>query len=113
MSRDEHGMPIPSKLTVLPVRIADMMSECDRYSHGEVVIDSSENESEVVGLYAFGSREDMEFFVHAANWIIPCREIVRRLAEPDNLSLSEMEAVIRDATILWSKMLKGAGDEQA
>lgn len=38
-------------------------------------------------------------------------EIVRRLAEPDNLSLSEIEAVIRDAVILWSKMLKEAGDE--
>lgn len=39
-----------------------------------------------------------------------CREIVRRLAEPDNLSLSEMEVVIRDATILWAEM-KGVGDE--
>ena len=112
MSRDEHGMPIPSKLTVLPVRIADMMSECDRYSHGEVVIDSSENESEVVGLYAFGSREDMEFFVHAANWIIPCREIVRGLAELGSIGdRALMYQLVTDAANLWAKMQKEAGDE--
>lgn len=37
-----------------------------------------------------------------------CREIVRRLAEPDNLSLGEIGAVIRDAAILWAEMKGGA-----
>lgn len=45
--------------------------------------------------------------------IIKCREIVRRLAEPQFMCLNEMEAIIQDADRLWAKMQKEAkgGDD--
>ena len=56
-----------------------------------------------------------EFFVHAANWIIPCREIVRWLAEATTKEVNPAESYKRigyEASKLWAEM-KGAGDEQA
>ena len=96
MSRDEHGMPLPS------FRVPVKRDEHEPHKIRDVDLE--------VIVYV-NCADDQAYIEHALNHFDSCRDIVRRLAEPDNLSLSEMEAVIRDATILWSKMLKGAGDE--
>ena len=94
MSRDEHGMPLPDN-RLLPVRIGDCGQVTDR--------DGEEIEFWV----------DPEFFTHAANNIIPCREIVRRLAEATKKEVNPAGSYQRigyDAAKLWDEMLKGAGE---
>lgn len=44
------------------------------------------------------------------NSLRECREIVRRLAEPQALSLNEIEIIIQDAARLWAKMQREVGD---
>lgn len=96
---DEHGMPVPPEHTPIPLWI-----EHERFT--DTVRDADDQE---VNLW-----DSPEFFVHAANWIVPCREIVRRLGKPQALSLAEMEAIMLDAANLWSEMqedVKGGDDE--
>ena len=90
MSRDEHGMPLPLEEIPLPLWI-------DKVKFVDTVRDSLDEE---VNLW------DMpEFFVHAANNIIPAREIVRRLAEwSKSDSMDDFIPVIRDAEKLLAKM---------
>lgn len=91
MSRDEHGMPLPDE-RLLPVAIGDCGQVTDR-------------DGEEIELWV-----DPEFFVHAANWIVPCRDIVRELAE---CHPSDWDMVATKAKKLWDEMLKGDVDEQA
>lgn len=82
---DEHGMPLPDE-RLLPVAIGDCGQVTDR-------------DGEEIELWV-----DPEFFVHAANWIVPCREIVRRLAF-SKLSLEgEIWDLRMDAANLWAEM---------
>lgn len=92
MSRDEHGMPLPDE-RLLPVAIGDCGQVTDR-------------DGEEIELWV-----DPEFFVHAANWIVPCRDIVRRLADGGTIGdKALMYQLVTDAANLWDEM-KGAGDE--
>lgn len=93
---DEHGMPVPTEQIPTPLWI-------DREQFVDTVRDKHDEE---VNLW------DMpEFFVHAANWIVPCREIVRRLAELGSIGdRALMYQLVEDAAKLWDEM-KGAGDE--
>ena len=92
---DEHGMPVPPEEIPMPLWI-------DREQFVDTVRDKHDEE---VNLW------DMpEFFVHAANHIISCREIVRRLAE--SKSVQDLLAIASDAEKLWAKMqAKGGVDE--
>jgi len=53
--------------------------------------------------------EDADFISHAANNIIPARDIVRRLAT--SKSVSDLMEIAVDAEKLWSKMQREACDE--
>ena len=62
------------------------------------------------------TKADFVFCQHAFNYIIPCREIVRRLAEivPEitPLACEPLEAIAYDALKLLARMqAKGGGDE--
>ena len=97
MARDEFGMPLPSKSSPLPWQ--------DSYCRE--VADAN------FGLVAekFWTESDTGFAVHAANNIIPAREIVRRLAEwSKSDSMDDFIPVIRDAEKLWEKMQSEASD---
>lgn len=95
---DEHGMPLPLEEIPLPLWI-------DKVKFVDTVRDSLDEE---VNLW------DMpEFFVHAANNIIPAREIVRRLAECSNVkNLEEFQIlaarIVDDAAKLWANMQRDA-----
>lgn len=104
MARDKHGMPVPDENIQLP-----WISDSCRGINGKARYVA------VSTLDAFFDRDSRDFAVHAANWIILCREIVRRLAEPQALSLNEMEIIIQDAAKLWAKMQEDAkgGDGEA
>lgn len=59
--------------------------------------------------------DDFDFTIHAANWIIPCREIVRRLSvwydesgKPGGSVSFNVIEVSRDAASLWAKMQEEA-----
>lgn len=101
MSRDEHGMPLPSDESPLPWRLCglfEIMSSSETY-----VAELGESLGDI----------DAEFIVHAANWIIPCRDIVRRMAEATTKEVSPAESYRKigyEATKLWLKM-KEAGDD--
>lgn len=100
MANDEHGMPVPPEH--LPLKL---------WVEHEKFVDTVRDRDDLeVNIW------DMpEFFVHAANWIIPCREIVRRLAEwlaSDGSKESEFD-IADDAAKLWAEMqrdAKGGGD---
>lgn len=97
--KDEHGMPLPDAGSWLPWS-----------NEGDEIL--SENETNVTALMY---HDDADFIVHAANHIIACREIVRRLIEwhfgplDKHVSLCD---IVADAKKLWAKMQKEAkGDE--
>lgn len=102
MARDEHGMPVPHEESPLPWR---------EHSGGIEADDESwvlEDE--------FLADQDLHFSIHAANWIIPCREIVRRLADFDcymDIQESDVRGIIADAANLWAEMQRDAkgGDQ--
>lgn len=93
MARDEHGMPLPG--SDLPWR------QCGTF---EIM---SGNEIYVSELGVSLGDLDVPFIVHAANNIIPAREIVRRLIEwhcgPIDKHVSLCD-IVSDAEKLWAKM---------
>ena len=94
MARDEFGMPLPPEEIPLPLWI-------EKEQFVDTVRDRLDQE---VNLW------DMpEFFVHAANNIIPAREIVRRLAI--SKGVSDLLGIAADAEKLWSKMQERVTDE--
>ena len=90
MARDEFGMPLPDR-RLLPLSLNE---------DGEVV----DRDGDEVELWC-----DRDFFIHAANNIIPAREIVRRLAT--SKSVSDLMEIAVDAEKLLSKMQREACDE--
>lgn len=104
---DEHGMPVPHKSSPLPWK------QLDTYE----MVDANKDEVVCAVRKGFVTNADCKFSVHAANWIIPCREIVRQLAEAAVKEVSPEAAYKRiayDAAELWAKMqedAKGGGDE--
>lgn len=94
--KDEHGMPLPPEHIPLPLWI-------DREQFVDTVRDKNDEE---VNLWDMS-----EFFVHSANHIVSCRDIVRRLAT--SKSVQELLAIASDAESLWSKMQReeGGGDD--
>ena len=97
---DEHGLPVPEQSSPLPWR------QFDTYE----VVDANGNEVVCVVRKAFITARDCEYAVHAANWIIPCREIVRRLAEwlaSDGSGGSEFD-IAENAVKLWADMQRDA-----
>lgn len=95
MSRDEHGMPLPCDDSPLPwPEMHGVVEDCDGFE----ICQAGENSS---------------FIAHAANFITPCREIVRRLAEATTKEVSPAESYRKigyEATKLWLKM-QGSGDD--
>lgn len=91
---DEYGMPVPGDENPLPWRMCGLF---------EIM---SSNETYVSELGESLGDIDVEFIVHAANWIIPCREIVRRLAEwcLDDPAAGSYSEIAEDAARLWAKM---------
>ena len=58
------------------------------------------------------TKADFDFCSHAFRWIVPCRDIVRRLAEwAESDLMGDFDKIASDAVVLWAEMLKGAGDE--
>lgn len=98
MANDEHGLPVPCDENPLPWRLCGLF---------EIM---SSNETYVSELGESLGDIDAEFIVHAANNIVEAREIVRRLAEPQALSLNEMEVIIQDAARIWAKMQEEVSD---
>ena len=94
MSRDEFGMPLPDR-RLLPLSLNE---------DGEVV----DRDGDEVELWC-----DRNFFIHAANNIIPAREIVRRLIEwhcgPIDKHVSLCD-IVSDAEKLWAKMQSEVSD---
>lgn len=102
---DEHGMPVPTYAHG-PFRVIPN----DETAHDEAFL-IVDGESNVIN--PIWQKDVGEFFAHASNWIIPCREIVRRLAETMNAASSgdfEEKAyeVATDAAKLWAKMQEAA-----
>lgn len=97
MSLDEHGMPMPDE-RLLPIAVGE---------YGEVV----DRDGEEIEFWV-----DPVFFAHAANNIVECRDIVRRLAEKYAKAVAHGTLVtpeMRDASKLWIKMrreVKGDGE---
>ena len=103
MANDEHGMPVPSEDRPLP------WDFCDNRD--------SWKERDGLDLREFWAElDDAEFAKHAANNIIECREIVRRLAEHYKTEPSEtfcgnkLYRICDDAARLWAKMQREVGD---
>lgn len=92
--KDEHGMPMPDAGSWLPWS-----------NEGDEII--SENESNVTALMY---PEDADFIVHAANHIIPCRDIVRRLArwQHGGMSSGNINDIAADAALIWAEMQREA-----
>lgn len=104
--RDGFGMPVPDKSSPLPWK------QFDAYE----IVDANCDEVVCVVRKAFVTNADCKFSVHAANWIIPCREIVLRLAEWSEGEgfWDDWEGIATDAAKLWNKMqedAKGGGGE--
>ena len=97
---DEHGLPVPEQSSPLPWR------QFDTYE----VVDANDNEVVCVVRKAFITSRDCEYAVHAANWIIPCREIVRRLAEwvVDDPASDNLASIATDAAKLWDDVQRDA-----
>jgi hypothetical protein len=97
---DEHKMPLPSKNRPLPWIVSDYFNVQD-------------NSSRLV-VYECATTADADFIVHAANYIIPCREIVRRLLEWHNGPIDKhvsLYDIANDAEKLWAKMREDQVDE--
>ena len=95
MASDEHGMPVPDQSSPLPWERFD--------SYG--IVDANGDEVVCVVRKAFIATADCKFAVHAANNIIECRDIVRRLAEPGAVEIRVVvEQIAADAARLWAKM---------
>lgn len=97
MPKDEHGMPSHFPGEKLPW-----------FSHagedGYVVVD---NEGERVLTICDSETDVVKTILHAANYIMLCREIVRRLAENEEMRSDEWVRLIVDAKELWAKMKGG------
>lgn len=94
---DEHGMPVPSDESPLPWA-----------QNGVGGIDSLYYRR-VCDFEAFSDSKNRDFTIHAANWIIPCREIVRRLADGGTIGdKALMYQLWEDAARLWAKMQRDA-----
>ena len=87
-------MPLPSETNPLPWKIdeADEFDLCN--STGSLVV------------FQVSTTDDTEFIIHAANRIIECRDIVRRLAENEEKTLDQWVSIYEDAKELWAKMKK-------
>lgn len=105
---DEHGMPVPVCGRVIVEQFGDEF---------HLLVDGEDGFQLV--LTACKTREAADFFAHAMNHILPCREIVRRMAEiyvtepTQNFRGQRIFAAARDASQLWVKMqedAKGGGD---
>jgi len=100
---DQHGMPLPNKLSPLPWSMhqtSSLVYSADGWTENA-------NGYRVEWVYAC-SANDAVFKVHAANWIIPCRDIVRRLAEwleSNGIKESEFD-IADDAAKLWEEMIR-------
>lgn len=91
--KDEHGMPLLSEETPLPWKVERDERISDRCGcKVEADLD--------------GFPETLHFIVHAANWIIPCRDIVRRLATYTNER--QLFVLVEDAQKLWDEMQREA-----
>lgn len=102
MATDEHGLPVPSEERPLP------WDFCDNRG--------SWQEREGLDTREFwAERDDAEFARHAANNIVECRDIVRRLAEKYAKAVAYGTIVtpeMADASRLWAKMKREAnGDD--
>jgi hypothetical protein len=108
MARDEFGMPLPDVTSHLPweKQVGERLG-----SEAWLIVDANGMPiHENIGIIM---EEDADFISHAANNIIPARDIVRRLAEwSKSDSMDDFIPVIRDAEKLWEKMQKEAGDER-
>lgn len=104
--KDEHGMPLPGDASPLP---------WSRNNERDLQADERRiDDYDGVRVAGVWDDDDCEFIVHAANHIIPCRDIVRRLAEWIKSDLvSDFDEIALDAVKLWDEMQreKGGGDE--
>ena len=97
MSRDEHGMPLPS------FRVPVKRDEHEPHKIRDVDLE--------VIVYV-NCADDQAYIEHALNHFDSCREIVRRLAELGSIGdRALMYQLVEDAAKLWAKMQKEAGDE--
>lgn len=99
MSRDEFGMPVPDEELPLPWEPDGQWDVLDK--NGLIVV------------YDCSTEKSRDFIAHAANNIIPAREIVRRLAEATVKEVNPSESYKRiayDAANLWARMQKEVGD---
>ena len=109
MANDEYGMPVPHSESPLPWSASGK----DEWAWVKTETGNGNYETGVCEPYF---RADADFIVHSANWIIPCREIVRRLSvwydECGSVSFNVIE-VSRDAAKLWADMQRDAkrGDD--
>lgn len=112
MARDEHGLPVPGEASPLPWSANEERDE----QVNERRIDDHDG-VRVAGVW---DDDDNRFMVHSANWIIPCREIVRRLSvwydesgKPGGSVSFNVIEVSRDAAKLWADMQRDAkrGDD--
>lgn len=103
MNRDEHGMPLPYVQSPLPWK-----KQVGERGGKEAWIITDAIRFPIHESIGVIMEQDADFAAHAANWIIPCREIVRELAE---CHPSDWDMVATKAKKLWDEMLKGAGDE--
>lgn len=104
MSRDEFGMPLPDVTSHLPweKQVGERLG-----SEAWLIVDANGMPiHENIGIIM---EEDADFISHAANNIIPARDIVRRLAT--SKSVSDLLEIAADAEKLWSKMQREACDE--
>ena len=104
MARDEHGMPLPDEESPLPWEKDGPWDVLDK--------------SGLIVAYDCSTEKSRDFIVHAANNIIPAREIVRRLAEwhdeaakPDGTLSFNLIEIAGSAEKLWAKMQSEASDE--
>ena len=104
MARDEFGMPVPDVTSHLPweKQVGERLG-----SEAWLIVDANGMPiHENIGIIM---EEDADFISHAANNIIPARDIVRRLAT--SKSVSDLMEIAVDAEKLWSKMQREACDE--
>ena len=105
MSRDGYGMPVPDGGSPLPWSANERR---DERTNGRRVDDY--DGVRVAGVW---DDDDRWFILHAANNIIPAREIVRRLIEwhcgPIDKHVSLCD-IVSDAEKLWAKMQSEVSD---
>jgi len=108
MSRDEFGMPVPDVTSHLPweKQVGERLG-----SEAWLIVDANGMPiHENIGIIM---EEDADFISHAANNIIPARDIVRRLIEwhcgPIDKHVSLCD-IVSDAEKLWAKMQSEVSD---